>query len=150
MLTVRPALRREVADVASRLRPEDRREVETASGQAPEALLLSMFYTTDHIYTIRGSADEAPFALFGLTPSEGGVAAVWLLATPEVTRYARALAREAKPWLEGWATAYRLVNMVDARNTLHVRWCRLMGFTSGEPVMHNGHPFIPIEYSPDV
>jgi hypothetical protein len=142
----RPATHREVEWIASRLRPEDRREIETVSGRSPEAVLPEVFSSTDHVFTIRAKRTDEPACLFGITPGADATAAIWLVATPEVRSVGRALLTEAHYWLRGWAELYTLINVVDSRNDLHLEWLETMGFLFGEPVEINDVPFLPIRY----
>ncbi len=134
-LTIRPASREEAIWFSSRLRSEDRREIETASGQGPETILPLSFDLSDECYTIRIDPHGDPVAIYGMVPDTSheqkeGIGVIWLLATPEVRRASLALLREVPHWLNAWALKYPngIHNIVDSRNQLHVRWLKLMGF----------------------
>lgn len=144
-LTIRPASREEAIWFSSRLRPEDRSEIEAASGQGPETILPLSFDVSDECYTIRIDPHGDPISIYGMVPDrrQEGVGVIWLLATPEVRRASLALLREVPYWLNAWALKYPngIHNIVDSRNQLHVRWLKLMGFTiTNEITMyHHGH-----------
>jgi hypothetical protein len=79
--------------------------------------------------------DEAPAVVFGVGPSlEAGTGVAWLLATNEVERHPVTFYRESKKLFPRVAEGYdRLVNWVDARNTLSLRWLAWLGFETGPP-----------------
>jgi hypothetical protein len=59
----------------------------------------------------------------------------WLLATEEVERQPVTFYRESGKLFPTVAAGYeRLVNWVDARNTLSLRWLEWLGFEMGPPV----------------
>lgn len=150
ILTMRPASREEAVWLSSRLRPEDRREIETASGRSAETLLPASFDISDEVYSIRfttdGQPDADPVAIFGVAPHtrHPHIGVPWFLSTEGVRRGSGALIREANFWLDSWTDKYSggLHNIVDERNTLHRRWLAYTGFTFGETIILHGHPFI--------
>lgn len=96
---------------------------------------------------------DVPCLLFGVAddPShDRGV--IWLLATDNVRHCAVSLIKELRPWRDHLCRHYTLglFSMADARNALHVRWAKLMGFTEQGSSLRNGHHFIHISYSPCV
>jgi len=147
--TVKPASREEALWVSSRLRPADRREVETLTGRHPEEVLKTAYELSAECYVLRFNDEPDPVAVFGVTPGYAMMGVPWFLATPQVVRGSKAILREAPKWLNAWSQKYfKLYNIVDPRNELHVRWvvaagCRL----SGSTVEINGHPFIPFFYN---
>jgi hypothetical protein len=78
---------------------------------------------------VQGSA--TPAALFGIGPSlEKGTGVPWLLATEEIERHPVTFYRVSKRLFPKVAAGYdRLVNWVDARNTLSLRWLVWLGLT---------------------
>jgi hypothetical protein len=80
-------------------------------------------------------ADGIPAALFGIGPSlEKGLGVPWLLATPEIERWPVTFYRMSKRLFPRLASGYdRLVNWVDARNVLSLRWLAWLGFEAGPP-----------------
>lgn len=132
--------------LSSRLRPEDQREVEDASGKPVREVLVKAFYMSAECYSLRFNEEPDLVALFGVAPhKDGGVP--WMLCTPDVVRGAIAVLHEATCWLNQWARKYGdLCNIVDPRNVLHVRWLQAAGCWLVEPVWINGHPFHPFIY----
>lgn len=150
ILTIRPAVRDDAVWIGQNLRDEDRREVETASGRPVEQVLLEAFYVSRQCYTIRlnlaGAIDEHPAAIFGVSddPNTPGLGVMWLLATERIRNGALAVLREAPKWLDHFNLMYTtgIHNYVDTRNSLHIRWLMLTGFTFEEARMINGVPFV--------
>lgn len=144
ILILRPATAADAEYLAPRLRPDDVREIEAASGRTPlEALKLAVGIS-DEAYTFRVSPHAAPFCIFGVARDPRQYGSVWFLGTPEVGSHGIELMREAPFWLERWANKYyHLHNLVDPRNTLAVRWVRKLGFDC-EHVTASGRPFIHI------
>jgi hypothetical protein len=75
-------------------------------------------------------------AVFGIGPSlEDGLGVPWLLATEIIERYPITFYRASRTLFPRVAEGYeRLVNWVDARNTLSLRWLVWLGFEMGPPV----------------
>jgi hypothetical protein len=94
-------------------------------------------------YSIAGSrpgftalADGKPAVLFGVGPTlEKGAGVPWLVATPEIERHPVTFYRASRRIFPKLAERYeRLVNWVDARNTLSLRWLAWLGFETEGPV----------------
>jgi hypothetical protein len=136
ILTTRPALLSDALWIGERLRPEDKREVETlAAVPAVDAVQWS-FACSAEVYTwrlqdSRGRIEEGPAAIFGVTPGfHEGTGCPWLVATSEIIRAPISILREAQHWMDHFHQKYPqgLFNLVDARNGLHLRWLWLLGF----------------------
>ena len=109
------------AQVASNLRSDDRREVEEGHG-IPSALLPSiMAQNPSYVYFTVPDGKTAGMAGVG---EEGDI---WMLCTPEIHRYPITFAREAKRYVDS-RTEPLLWNIVDIRNTAHLRLLRFLGF----------------------
>jgi len=67
--------------------------------------------------------------MFGVVP-EGKFGTVWLLGTDEIfTHASRDFLRLSKEWLSEVSAPFESVgNLVDARNTVHIRWLEWLGF----------------------
>lgn len=118
--------------VAANMRKEDKAEVLAAEGIPPEHALLFCFMAGKPCMTICNASDE-PIAMWGVTPDAGKVGRVWMLGTDELVQNHRIrirFLREVKAYLRQLFTTYAVLwNCVDARNTVHIRWIRWMGFT---------------------
>jgi hypothetical protein len=91
--------------------------------------------------------DGEVIALCGVvaTPTPG-VGSVWMVGTKAISRHRTRFLREGRKWLDVKFSDYRcLGNFVDARNELHIRWLKHLGFTFADPIPYGpfGLPFIP-------
>ena len=124
-------------EVASNLRPDDRREVEEGHG------LDSMFYLKEEaklgscIYFEVPNGKTAGMA--GV--DEGGI--IWMLCTDAIHEFPLTFAREAKRWVESRPEPL-LWNVVDKRNTVHLKLLKFLGFKflREYPFGPNNLPFI--------
>ena len=74
--------------------------------------------------------------MFGVSPdlqaySESGIKVghVWLLGAKEVTESPKEFMRLSREWLARLFDTFDFLgNFVDARNSVHVRWLKAMGF----------------------
>lgn len=141
---VRTALLEDVPALADNLRGADIAEIKAASGKTPGAALLVGLQT--------GTAKVAclpsgtPVAIFGVVPVAPLVGAVWMVATNKFHLVQRQFLRECRGELEKLSADYRLLfNYTDARNHVHHRWIKWMGFTiinKHETHGHEGLPFL--------
>ena len=108
-------------EVASNLRPEDRREVEEGHGNDP----------MDYAHWIAAEATAVWFEVpNGKTAGMAGVGPqgeVWMLCTPAIHDYPITFARESKRFIEGRSEPL-LWNVVDCRNTIHLKLLKFLGF----------------------
>lgn len=117
--------------LAPKLRERDLQEIHAVSGLEPLPALLLCVRVSEVLCTIVGS-DERPAGMFGVSPIDEIAGAVWLLGTDELVKppLRRQFLSEGLRYLDKLHT-YRelLCNVVDERNTVHVRWIKWMGFT---------------------
>tara|TARA_R100000742_G_C4278026_1_gene100433 strand:+ start:2696 stop:3127 length:432 start_codon:yes stop_codon:yes gene_type:complete len=115
-LTIEAAL-----EVASNLLPDDRREVEEGHGIHP----------IDFAYMAAQEASSISFtAPNGKTAGMGGIqnnGIIWMLCTPIIHQYPIAFIKAAKSYLDGRKVA-TVHNIVDARNTVHLKLLKFLGF----------------------
>lgn len=131
-LLVRPACKRDVYDMHSRLRVADRQEVEAATGRTPFESLMDGLEFSKPCLTVQ-KAGRAEI-MFGVVPLPMGrsvrVGAVWMLGTDELHAFSRTFLRESQRWLVAISRDYDLLtNVIDARNDAHIRWLRWLGFS---------------------
>ena len=124
-------------EVASNLRPEDRREVEEGHGLDPFVSLVT-------------KAQEGSCVYFnvpnGKTAGMAGVeddGCIWMLTTNAIYEYPLTFARESKRYVERHSDK-RLWNIIDKRNTVHLKLLKFLGFEFLEEIFHgpNNLPFI--------
>ena len=122
--------------VASNLRPEDRRECVEGHGIDPI------------IHVVLASQDGSCWSFTMPNGETAGIVGIiddqiWMLCTPVIHQYPLTFAREAKRWLDSRTEPY-LWNVVDKRNTMHIRLLKFLGFTFHEELSFgpNNLPFI--------
>lgn len=128
----RPSVVADIMPVATGMRAEDKAEVAAGCGQKPEEALLFCFFQSNPCMTIVGR-NRSPIGMWGAVDQGGKVGRVWLLATNELVDdkpISIQFLRQAKPWLQSMFDRYDvLFNYADARNVVHIKWLRWMGFT---------------------
>ena len=122
--------------VASNLRPEDRRECVEGHGIDPI------------IHVVLASQDGSCWSFTMPNGETAGIVGIiddqiWMLCTPVIHQYPLTFAREAKRWLDSRTEPY-LWNVVDKRNTMHIKLLKFLGFTFHEELSFgpNNLPFI--------
>ena len=118
---VHPITEEAAAEVASNLRPDDLREVVEGHGLDPMAELLRVARIGSAVYFTVPDGKTAGLAGVG----DGG--AIWMLCTPEIHRYPITFAREAKRFVDSREEPL-LWNIVDCRNTVHLKLLKFLGF----------------------
>ena len=108
-------------EVASNLRLEDRREVEEGHGHDPIVHVPLGALIGDSVYFTVPDGRLAGIA--GV--HENGQ--IWMLCTPAIHKYPITFAREARRFIES-RTEKLLWNVVDERNTVHLKLLRFLGF----------------------
>ena len=136
---IHPITLEAAAEVASNLRPDDRREVEEGHG-IPSALLPSlMSQNPSYVYFTVPDGKTAGMAGVG---QEGDI---WMLCTPEIHRYPITFAREAKRYVDS-RTEPLLWNIVDSRNKAHLRLLKFLGFKFLRKLKHGPNNVTFIEF----
>ena len=107
--------------MASNLRPEDLREIEEGHGIDSTELLLDAAQASSCVYFTMPNGKTAGMA--GVE-SDGQI---WMLCTPVINDYPVAFARGAKRFVE--RQPHKLLwNIVDKRNTVHLKLLKFLGF----------------------
>ena len=108
-------------EVASNLRPEDRREVEEGHGYDPIEYAKFIAQEGSTVYFTVPNGKTAGMA--GVS-TEG---AIWMICTEAIKEYPHTFARESKRFVES-RTEPLLWNVVDRRNTVHLKLLKFLGF----------------------
>ena len=108
--------------VASNLRPDDFKEVYEGHGEFPLFSVPRDATRGDTVYFTAPNGKTAGVA--GV--QQGGL--VWMLCTPEVEKYPHTFARQAKKFIDS-RTEPLLWNIVDKRNTVHLKLLQFLGFS---------------------
>lgn len=148
-----PACSADAASLADRLRWEDLRELQTANSTAPiKKILTDAVRISREAYALTTEPPGSPFALLGVADSrlQEGAGAVWMVASPEVTRHRLNTLAVCRDFRDRWTGLYPsgLHNFIDTRNLLHIRWLQLLGFRFGRKVLVQDVEFIFTYYVP--
>lgn len=131
MELIRPATVEDGREIASRIRPADRRETLAYTGVPPTILLP---YAAQAPETFVGlSSSGSPEVIFGVDPvSDTGMGMIWMLGTTvlETDRaFQVRFLRNCLSVIESYQEKYLVLgNYMDERNTLHHHWALRMGF----------------------
>ena len=69
-------------------------------------------------------------ALFGVNEISSEIAIPWMVATPLLLAHQFYFLRNCKHWVDKLSAGYTsLINCVDARNEVHIKWLKWCGFT---------------------
>jgi len=126
-------------EVASNLLPDDLRECEEGYGIQP----------TIHIPI----ASQRGFCCYFTVPNgeTAGIVGIiddkiWMLCTPAIHQYPLAFAREAKHFIDSRTEPY-LWNVVDKRNTVHIKLLKFLGFNFHEELLFGPNNLTFIRFS---
>ena len=136
---IHPATEEAAREVASNLLPDDRREVEEGHGLDPLESLLFAVHSHSCVWFEVPNGKTAGMA--GVGP--GGE--IWMLCTPAIHEYPITFAREAKRFVES-RTEPLLWNIVDRRNTVHLKLLRFLGFKFLREIFHGPKELSFIEF----
>jgi len=118
---VKPITKEAALEVAYNLRPDDLREVVEGHGLDPFLILPRVAQEGSAVYFTVPDGKTAGLAGVG----KGGV--IWMLCTPDIQRYPITFAREAKRYVDSREEPL-LWNIVDCRNTVHLKLLKFLGF----------------------
>ncbi len=128
MPVVRPSTPEDVRSLSTRLRKEDVRELAAIDSCTPYQALHDGLMTSDECLTIE--YEGLAIGMFGVAPLRPEVGAIWLLASDELPLIRWAFLKKTRPWIQHFLTRFpTLTNMVDSRNTQHIKWIKWAGFS---------------------
>ena len=124
-------------EVASNLRPEDRREVEEGHGLDPMKELVWAAQNLSCVYFTVPNGKTAGMA--GVEPD----GTIWMVCTPAIEEYPHSFIMAAKRYVQSRKEPL-LKNIVDKRNTVHLKLLKFLGFKFSREIFHgpNQLPFI--------
>jgi hypothetical protein len=128
---LKPATLEEAIALSQDLRPEDEAEIRAMSGQDPGLSLLHGVRCSDLPTTILDDDGEI-LGMFGAVSlgDNPRLGVVWMLCSPKILKHRRRFAKESRQWVDAMQQYYDLLwNVVDTRNTVHIRWLQWCGFT---------------------
>ena len=125
-------------EVASNLRPDDHRELTEGWGIDPMQL-AALVQDGDSVWFEVPNGKTAGMA--GV--DQGGI--IWMRCTPAIHEYPVTFARESKRYVES-RTEPLLWNIVDKRNTVHLKLLKFLGFKFLREVSHGPNQLSFIEF----
>ena len=133
-----PLTKEAAFEVASNLLPEDHREVEEGHGHDPKIIIPSSFFPGDVYFKV----PNGELAGIAGVHIEGQI---WMLCTPAILKYPVTFAREAKRYVESREEKL-LWNIVDKRNTGHLKLLKFLGFKFLRELKHGPNNLTFIEF----
>ena len=126
-------------EVASNLRPDDYKEVYEGHGHFPLFHLPQVAFIGDTVYFTVPNGKTAGLA--GVHTN----GAIWMLCTPAIHEYPITFAREAKRFDDSRKERI-LWNIVDKRNTVHLKLLKFLGFRFLRELKHGPNQLTFIEF----
>ena len=126
-------------EVASNLRSDDLREVVEGHGLNPMILLPLAAEEGSAVYFTVPDGKTAGLA------GVGDDGTIWMVCTPDIERYPITFAREAKRFVDSREEPL-LWNIVDCRNTVHLKLLKFLGFKFLRKVTHGPNNLQFIEF----
>ncbi len=118
----------DVVSLASNLRYEDVREVETL-GRTPEQALLSGYLYGKMCRSIIDKYGQV-VGMYGVVPADDKTGLVWMLGSGGLKKISTAFLKESRTEVEKMNNLLpHLWNIIDSRNELHLKWLKWCGFT---------------------
>lgn len=141
---VRRSVIGDAEDLAPRLRPDDVREVYASGSHGPLRALQGGLYHSKHCLTVTDE-NNTPQIMFGVCGvMEEDLGYIWLLGSDFLDKHPIHFLRMTPKWLDAFHSDYPLLgNLVDARNTLHIKCLRWFGFSFLREVPGNGPGNLP-------
>ena len=122
----RPATIKDGFTVANNIRKEDRQEIE---GLGYNLLNIPVGVASSSHATVFYTRAGVTAGVAGINDAEGGVGQIWMLCTEAIHDEPVTFIRQAKQWLTEVEPEYKLLwNLADARNHLHHKLLRYLGF----------------------
>lgn len=114
--------------IAQDMRQADIDEVFASSGRSPaRALEYALDHSTE-CFTIVSYTSHLPLAMFGYR-TEGLCSIVWMLGSNELYKYRMDFLRKSRKWCDYLQEQSPILyNLIDQRNTVHIRWLEWLGF----------------------
>ena len=122
----------DIGFVVDNLRPADRAEIAASTGALNPALVVSEAVRLSVPSITLLAPTGEPVGLAGVVPADAGnsLGIIWMVGTVGIETYRRPFLRHSRVLSEWLNSKYDvLANVVDARNTVHIRWLEWCGFT---------------------
>jgi hypothetical protein len=128
---VRKAEKEDAYFIGPRLRKADLIEIRSfhdEDSDPSDLLAQGMELSGDDCWTLT-LKDGTPVAMFGVTNCNEHFGAIWMMGTPQIKDIHREFLRHCKDWMPVLHQKYPLLgNVVYAKNDIHIKWLKFMGF----------------------
>ncbi|MCO7563571.1 hypothetical protein NJI34_00320 [Pseudomonas sp. S 311-6] len=141
-----PVLEEHIQALLTDMREADLVELRAIRGWAPEREVRHAVSTASHCAAC--VVDGKVVAIFGDSPHDAVYGLPWMASTTWINQYRRQFLAECRPVIEGMRSRHQvLLNLVDVRNTLAIRWLKWLGFQflPAVPYGINGELFYPFQ-----
>ena len=148
MLYVVHATPRHVRQLSPNLRTADRQEIKALTGLEPGPALTASYCVSTFAYTVLRNG--WPVGVGGIVEQDHGTAEGWLVGSDDMTSNWVEFAKGSLSFVRNVFDRYELVtNLVDVRNTVHLRWLEWFGCKFSPPIMvgKECRPFVRFYYS---
>lgn len=146
VIEIVPARALHLRRIAAVMRQADQDEVMAITGK-PVLVALSASFRRSSICMV-ALVDGQPEVIFGVGDLNilTATGAPWLLGSEVVVTHRSEFLRRSVHWRDQLLKRYSVLkNVVDARNTVAIRWLRWLGFGFSEPFPHRGHDLMLFE-----
>jgi len=116
--------------LAPRLRQADIQECQAASGMEPKEVLIEGLKAGHFTFTLT-PRKGVRVGIWGVvkSPTYDNAGIIWMMATEELLEYQIKFLRRSRVYIELVQKEFSILhNVVDARNELHIKWLKFMGF----------------------
>lgn len=131
MITIYPTMPEDVRPIALNLRRADCDEIKAGSGKSPLQSLGDSVDCSIEVYTIFKTKTMLPCGLFGIAPSLYAPLAtqVWCMGTDDLSLVGVSFLKQSVAYINKFQKQYPiLTNVVDCRNTAHIRYLEWLKF----------------------
>jgi hypothetical protein len=128
---IRSATEEDADFISTRLRKADLIEMQSFHDECedPADVLKQGIHLSGEDCWTMTLKDGTPVAIFGVTPCNEHFGAVWMMGTKQIAEVHREFLRQCRDWLPVLHKKYPLLgNVVYAKNDIHIKWLRFMGF----------------------
>lgn len=125
---LRVATEQDCLFLSENLREDDYKEIQAVVGLPP---LLSLLhgYKTSQVPLVICNEKNKVVAMLGVVPN-GLIGSIWMVGTPELKKISVSFLRNCQGVFKVLKNNFSILhNYVDARNELHIRWLKWMGFS---------------------
>lgn len=128
---IRSATEEDAEFISTRLRKADLIEMQSFHDECedPADVLKQGIHLSGEDCWTMTLKDGTPVAIFGVTFCNEHFGAVWMMGTKRISEVHREFLRQCKNWLPTLHKKYPLLgNVVYAKNDIHIKWLKFMGF----------------------